>query len=80
MNIGKFKSILWIIGILMIVLLGVFVYQMSQTQSAQIMSIVFMLLLGLLLGGVIAFLASKNLKSVPPVVTESSDIIVESMR
>ncbi len=80
MNIGKFKSILWIIGILMIVLLGVFVYQMSQTQSAQIMSIVFMLLLGLLLGGVIAFLASKNLKSVPPVVTESSHIIVESMR
>ncbi len=80
MNIGKFKTILWAVGILMVVLLGVFVYQMTQTQSAQMMTVVFMLLIGLLLGGIIAFLASRNLKSEPPVVTESSHTIVESMR
>lgn len=39
-----------------------------------------MLLLGLILGGAIAFLASKKLTSQPPVITESSHTIAESMR
>lgn len=80
MNLGRFKIILGAIGVLMIVLLGVFVYQMTQTQSAQLLTIVFMLLVGLLLGGVIAFLATKNFKAEPPVITESSHTIAESMR
>lgn len=80
MNTGKFKTILWILGILMVAVLGVFLYQMTQAQSAQMMTIVFMLLLGLVLGGVIAFLASRKLTSEPPVVTESSHTIAESMR
>ncbi|MBN9312663.1 MAG: hypothetical protein BGO40_00180 [Chryseobacterium sp. 39-10] len=80
MNLAKFKIILWVIGILMIVMLGVFIYQMTQTQSAQMMTVVFMLLIGLLLGGVIAFLASRSLKAEPPVISESSHTIAESMR
>lgn len=80
MNTGKFKTILWILGILMVAVLGVFLYQMTQAQSAQMMTIVFMLLLGLVLGGVIAFLASRKLTSEPPVATESSHTIAESMR
>lgn len=39
-----------------------------------------MLIFGLILGGVIAFLASKKLTSPPPVITESSHTIAESMR
>lgn len=41
---------------------------------------VIMLLLGLALGGVIAFLASKKFSSSPAVITESSHTIAESMR
>ncbi|MGC4129502.1 MAG: DUF4230 domain-containing protein [Bergeyella sp.] len=80
MNTGKFKIILWIAGIVMVAFLGVFLYQMTQTQSAQMITVVVMLLLGLVLGGVIAFLAGRNFKSEPPVITESSHTIAESMR
>ena len=80
MDTKKFKTILWIVGILMVVFFGFFLYQMTQTESAQMITIVLMLLLGLILGGVIAFLASRNFKSEPPVVLESSHTIAESMR
>ena len=39
-----------------------------------------MLLLGLILGGIIAFLASKKMVASPSVITESSHTIAESMR
>ncbi len=80
MNFTRFKTILWIGGGLMLVFLGILMYQMTQTQAAPMLMVVLMLLLGLILGGVIAFLASKNLKKEPPVVTESSHTIAESMR
>ncbi|TXF75164.1 DUF4230 domain-containing protein [Chryseobacterium sp.] len=80
MNSNKFKIILWSVGILMIIFLGVFLYQLSSSESANSMMIVLMLLLGLILGGIIAFLASRKMASSPPVITESSHTIAESMR
>lgn len=80
MNSGKFKTILWSLGILTVLLLGFFVYQMTRSSSGSSMTVVMMLLIGLILGGVIAFLASKKMTAEPPVVTESSHTIAESMR
>ena len=80
MNFNKFKIILWSVGILLVVFLGFFLYQMTQTESLNSMMTILMLLLGLILGGVIAFLASKKMGSEAPVITESSHTIAESMR
>ena len=64
----------------MVIFLGFFLYQMTQTDSVNSMMTLLMLLLGLILGGVIAFLASKKMTSEPNVITESSHTIAESMR
>lgn len=80
MNSGKFKTILWVVGILMVLFLGFFLYQMTTNEGFSNMMMPVMLILGLLLGGVIAFLASNKLKAEPPVITESSHTIAESMR
>lgn len=80
MNFNKFKIILWSVGILLVVFLGFFLYQMTQTESLNSMMTILMLLLGLILGGIIAFLASKKMGSEAPVITESSHTIAESMR
>jgi len=80
MNIKKIKTVLWIIGILMVLFLGFFLYQMSQQNNMAPMMTLLMLILGLILGGAIAFLASGKLKSEPPVISESSHTIAESMR
>ena len=80
MNANKLKIILWSVGILLMVFLAFFLYQMTQSESVNSMMTLLMLLLGLILGGVIAFLASKKLKSEAPVITESSHTIAESMR
>lgn len=80
MNLNKFKIILWSFGIVLFIFLGFFLYQMTQSESMNSMMTVLMLFLGLILGGIIAFLASKNLTSEPPVITESSHTIAESMR
>ena len=77
---NKFKIILWSVGILLLIFLGFFVYQMSQAESVNAVMTFMMLILGLLLGGVIAFLASKKFASAPAVITESSHTIAESMR
>ncbi|ACU07131.1 hypothetical protein FIC_00676 [Flavobacteriaceae bacterium 3519-10] len=80
MNANKLKIILWSVGILLMLFLAFFLYQMTQSESVNSMMTLLMLLLGLILGGVIAFLASKKLKSEAPVITESSHTIAESMR
>ena len=77
---NKFKIILWSLGIIMLIFLGFFLYQLAQSESVNSIMILLMLLLGLILGGVIAFLASKKLVSEPSVITESSHTIAESMR
>ena len=77
---NKFKIILWSLGIIMLIFLGFFLYQLTQSESVNSIMILLMLLLGLILGGVIAFLASKKLVSEPAVITESSHTIAESMR
>ncbi|MCC2591104.1 DUF4230 domain-containing protein [Chryseobacterium sp. MFBS3-17] len=80
MKSGKIKTVLWILGMVTVGILGLFLYQLATAESGNALLIVLMLLLGLVLGGVIAFLASGKLKSEPPVVTESSHTIAESMR
>lgn len=80
MNFNKFKIILWSLGILMVAFLGFFFYQMSQSQNINSMMTILMLILGLVLGGVIAFLASNKLSAAPTVINESSHTIAESMR
>ena len=80
MNFKKYKIIFWSLGILILLFLGFFLYQMTQSQSINSMMTIVMLLLGLVLGGVIAFLASKKMTAEPPVITESSHTIAESMR
>jgi len=81
MNPRKVKTILWSLGILGVLVLAFFIYQMMQPSSGTNgMMIVVMLVLGLLLGGVIVFLAGNKLKPEPPVVKESSHTIAESMR
>lgn len=80
MTSNKFKIILWSLGIIMLIFLGFFLYQLTQSESVNSIMILLMLLLGLILGGVIAFLASKKLVSEPSVITESSHTIAESMR
>lgn len=80
MNSGKFKTILWVVGILMVLFLGFFLYKMTNNEGFSNMMMPVMLILGLLLGGVIAFLASNKLKAESTVITESSHTIAESMR
>ena len=80
LNSSKFKTILWVLGILMVLFLGFFLYQMTTAEGFSNMMLPLMLMLGLILGGVIALLASRSLKSEPPIITESSHTIAESMR
>lgn len=80
MNFKKYKIIIWAVGLAIIGFLIYFLYQMTQSESINSMMTLLMLLLGLILGGIIAFLASNKLKSSPPVITESSHTIAESMR
>ena len=81
MTSKKIKIVLWSLGILGVLILGFFVYQLMQPNAmGSGMMILVMLILGLLLGGTIAFLASGKLKAEPPVVRESSHTIAESMR
>ncbi len=80
MKLNKFKIIIGIAGLFAVVFIGFFLYQMTQKESVNAIMIVLMLLLGLVLGGLIAFLASKKLAAAPDVVRESSHTIAESMR
>lgn len=81
MTSKKIRTVLWSLGILGVLILGFFVYQLMQPNAmGSGMMILVMLILGLLLGGTIAFLASGKLKAEPPVVRESSHTIAESMR
>ena len=80
MKLNKIKIVLWSVGVLMVIFLGFFLYQMTQSESVNSIMTLLMLILGLILGGVIAFLASKKMTSESTVITESSHTIAESMR
>ncbi|AYO58083.1 hypothetical protein CO230_08085 [Chryseobacterium sp. 6424] len=80
MNTKNTKTIIWLIGLAVVISLGFFMYQMTQSESVNSLMILLMLLLGLMLGGLITFLALKKTVSPPPVITESSHTIAESMR
>ena len=70
----------WSAGILIALFLVYFLYQMTQRESINSMMTLIMLLLGLVLGGIIAFLVSNKMSAAPVVITESSHTIAESMR
>lgn len=76
----NFKTTLWIIGIAIFVMAGLFAYFMSRGNNMSNFMIPVMLMFGLVLGGIIMFLASKKLEPQAPVITESSHTIAESMR
>lgn len=76
----KFKTILWALGAFLILILGLVLFQALNSKPGNSLIIVIMLLTGLVLGGVIAFLASKKFTSSAPVISESSHTIAESMR
>ena len=80
MNFKKYKIIFWSAGILIVLFLVYFLYQMTQSESINSMMTLIMLLLGLVLGGIIAFLVSNKMSAAPVVITESSHTIAESMR
>ncbi len=80
MNSTKMKYGVIAIGVSILLFMAFLMYQMTQIESAQSVMVVAMLLLGLLLGGVIAFLFFRGKKSEEVVVKESSHTIAESMR
>lgn len=80
MNFKKYKIMFWSAGILIVLFLAYFLYQMTQSESINSMMTLIMLLLGLVLGGIIAFLISNKMSAAPVVITESSHTIAESMR
>lgn len=80
MNFKKYKIMFWSAGILIALFLVYFLYQMTQRESINSMMTLIMLLLGLVLGGIIAFLVSNKMSAAPVVITESSHTIAESMR
>lgn len=78
---GKIKWIIVVFGSLSVLGLGVVFYQMLRANnSGNGISIVLMLLLGLILGALLAFLATRSLKTPPSMIIESSHTIAESMR
>lgn len=70
----------WSAGILIALFVVYFLYQMTQSESINSIMTLIMLLLGLVLGGIIAFLVSNKMSAAPVVITESSHTIAESMR
>ena len=80
MNFKKYKIMFWSAGILIVLFLAYFLYQMTQSESINSMMTLIMLMLGLVLGGIIAFLVSNKMSAAPVVITESSHTIAESMR
>lgn len=76
----NFKTTLWIVGIAIILMFGIFAYFMSRGNNMTNFMLPLMLIFGLVLGGIIMFLASRKLTAEPPVITESSHTIAESMR
>lgn len=80
MNIKNFKITLYILAALAVLFGGFLLYQISQGNNSAMLMTLVVLVVGLLLGGTIAFLASGKMKSEPPVITESSHTIAESMR
>lgn len=68
-------------GAFLVLILGLVIFQsLNSANSSNSMITIIMLLLGLVLGGIIAFLASKKFNSSPSVINESSHTIAESMR
>lgn len=72
----------WVLGIGVLTLLSLlfFMYQLMQNESSQMILIFAMLAIGLLLGGIIVFLFLRDQKDNNPIVHESSHTIAESMR
>lgn len=76
----NFKNTLWIVGIVIIVMFGLLAYLMSRGNNMNAMMVPLMLIFGLVLGGIIMFLASRKMTAEAPIITESSHTIAESMR
>ena len=75
------RIILWSAAVITFLGLGYLIMQlMNPNAGSSGLMILIKLLLGLVLGGIIAFLATKNFRAEAPVIKESSHTIAESMR
>lgn len=75
------KIILWTVAALLVLGLGFMVFSMMQPNSSGSgFTVIIMLVLGLVLGAVIAFLLTRSATAQPPVIAESSHTIAESLR
>ena len=71
MNFKKYKFVFWALGIAAVLFIAYLLFQMTQSSSINSVMTLLMLVLGLVLGGVIAFLASKKMASSAPVITDA---------
>lgn len=77
---SSLKIFLWSIGIVSVLLIGFMLYQFTVPGRANSgLVTVAMLMAGLILGGLISFLAARRVTT-QPVVKESSHTVVESIR
>lgn len=77
---SSLKIFLWTVGVLSVLLIAFMLYQFSLPgRGPSGLITVAMLVAGLILGGLISFLASKR-PTTQPVVRESSHTVVESIR
>ena len=78
---SSLKIFLWTVGILSVLLIFFMLYQFSMPGRGNSgLVTVSMLMAGLILGGLISFLATKRTANTQPVVRESSHTVVESIR
>lgn len=77
MKLSKMKTVLWVLAGVAVLLGAIALY---NTVQRGLDSTVLMLLLGLLLGGLIAFSLSKKMSKSDSAVVESSHTIAESLR
>lgn len=72
---------LGVLGVLCILFMGYVFYKLSTQNAPEGGGMVLMMLvLGLLLGGLLMYLSVGKLKSTPPVVTESSHTVAQSLK
>ncbi len=80
MNSKNIKVAVVFLVILLLLVAGFFVYKMIQNNSVESLMTLLMLVLGLILGGIIALLVMRKSGTSAPTIKENSHTIAESMR
>lgn len=80
MNSKNIKIAVISLVVILLIIAGFFVYEMIQNNSVESLMTLLMLVLGLILGGIIALLVMRKSVNATPTIKESSHTIAESMR